>query len=102
HLRYTAIPLLSGTEEYARQRIFPGGTANNRSAFGGGVAFEESLSDIERMTLFDAQTSGGLLIAVPEAGFEAFNAHMAQAGAAWWEVGAVEKRGAALIRVTHE
>ena len=62
-LEFAAVPLLSGAVELAERGILPGGSKRNREAVApfvdaGGTA-EASLA-----VLFDAQTSGGLLIAV--------------------------------------
>jgi len=62
---YRAVPLLSGAKAYAEAGTFPGGTLDNRSYFGPRVEFGAELTEAERMLLFDAQTSGGLLLAVP-------------------------------------
>jgi selenide,water dikinase len=61
-----AVPILPGTEEYASMGLVPGGTSRNKEFYGpkvlGGEGLSPSLLDI----LYDAQTSGGLLIAVAE------------------------------------
>jgi selenide,water dikinase len=63
------IPLLPDARRFAEAGVIPGGTARNLTdahavIFGAGV----SLAD--RRLLADAQTSGGLLLAVPEAKLE--------------------------------
>ncbi|GAC1657138.1 MAG: selenide, water dikinase SelD [Vulcanimicrobiaceae bacterium] len=61
-----SVPLLSGAVELATQGITPGGTRTNlQNALRAGVAFDESVPEALRLVLCDAQTSGGLLIAVP-------------------------------------
>ena len=59
------IPFISGARKYAEQFIFPGGTYDNRLYFGSNVHFDPSLDEPSQMLLFDSQTSGGLLLAVP-------------------------------------
>lgn len=59
------IPLLEGVTGYAAEFIFPGGASNNRLFFEKDVTFAGSLTDAERMLLWDPQTSGGLLLALP-------------------------------------
>lgn len=61
---FGTIPLLQGAREYAALGTFPGGSLDNRKFFGDRVRFDTDLSEAERMLLFDAQTSGGLLLAV--------------------------------------
>lgn len=60
------IPVLQGVRELVEQDLIPGGTRRNEAHFKTSVSFEEGLDVITQTVLFDAQTSGGLLIAVPE------------------------------------
>ncbi len=62
---YEAIPFLSGARRYAEAWCFPGGAADNRLYFEAHVRFGDALDEASRMLLFDPQTSGGLLLAVP-------------------------------------
>jgi selenide,water dikinase len=64
-----AVPLLPGVPELAREGVVPGGTRSNRDYLDPWVGWGD-LSDEERLILADAQTSGGLLVAVPEEGVE--------------------------------
>ncbi len=59
-----SVPLLSGAEGYVWAGFVPGGSADNMAYFGPSVVFEESIDEYARYLLFDAQTSGGLLLAV--------------------------------------
>jgi selenide,water dikinase len=97
---FDAVPFISGVEGYAEAWIFPGGSAANKQAFEKHVRFEDSVKDSEQMLLFDAQTSGGLLVCVPPDQVEAFDAVMAASGAPWWQVGEVLPRGEQGILVT--
>lgn len=61
----SAVPLFANVLELASQGIVPGGTRNNLSnALNFGTAFADSVPDAVRLALCDAQTSGGLLIAL--------------------------------------
>jgi selenide,water dikinase len=61
-----SVPFMAGADEYARAGAWPGGSADNMHFFGPEVEFDASIGDIAKMLLFDAQTSGGLLLAAPE------------------------------------
>jgi len=61
-----AVPLLAGTRELCRAGFVPGGTRRNLAALGAQVR-PGALPEEERLILADAQTSGGLLLALPRA-----------------------------------
>jgi selenide,water dikinase len=65
YLNYDKIPWLPGARMYGELDIFPGGMQRNRDYFEQWVRFDGSFADFERDLLFDPQTSGGLLMAVP-------------------------------------
>ncbi len=100
HLRVDQIPWLDGAAGYAEAGIFPGGSARNRTAYEDGVRFAADVTAAEQMLLFDAQTSGGLLVAVAADRLEVFTAGMRRREEPWWEIGTVAERGDASISVT--
>jgi selenide,water dikinase len=59
------VPLLEGATIYAADFIFPGGTSNNKMYFEKEVTFAPAVPDHRQWLLWDAQTSGGLLLAIP-------------------------------------
>ncbi len=59
-------PVLPGTKELARMGMIPGGAYTNRQYLGDDVSIKESVAREIQDILFDPQTSGGLLISVPE------------------------------------
>jgi selenide,water dikinase len=61
-----AVPLLPKAAELAERGAIPGGTKRNREALDHAVRFDPAVPEPIRVLLFDAQTSGGLLMAVPE------------------------------------
>jgi len=63
-LEYSQIPVLPGVQEYIDMIQIPGGTKRNWNSYGSKVALDSS--DPRRHILTDAQTSGGLLVAVDE------------------------------------
>ena len=60
------IPVLDGVRRLLDRGIAPGGTRRNLESTLGAVAWSPSLTEEERLLVCDAQTSGGLLISVPE------------------------------------
>ncbi len=70
-LRVSRLPVLSGVREHVRRGIYPGGTRKNLEFFGRYVEWEEGVDEQDRLIMADAQTSGGLLIAVPRERAEA-------------------------------
>jgi len=88
------IPLLPGALEYASRGIVTGGASRNRSHLQDKVTFSDKITEDMRHILFDAQTSGGLLLAVdPERAAEV-EAGFAAAKLPVWQVGeAVKGRG---------
>ena len=62
-LDMSSIPFMDGAKEYAGMMLFPGGSQRNKKYFEHKLK-QSGLSSEELMLLFDAQTSGGLLISV--------------------------------------
>ena len=79
-LRFSDVPLLPGVRELADRGVVPGGTRNNFDAFDSEVAWGSDITDEEKLILCDAQTSGGLLMAVPHASTQAVLDGLTQRG----------------------
>ena len=60
------VPLIDGAAAAARAGLVPGGTRRNRKHFGCHVEGSDKLSPPLVDLLYDAQTSGGLLLSMPE------------------------------------
>ncbi len=58
------VPVLEDTWEFVRQDVVPGGTRRNLASVEAFMDWSERLDEAQRLVLADAQTSGGLLIAV--------------------------------------
>lgn len=87
HLDVARIPWLAGARQYAEAAIFPGGSKKNQQAYASEVRFAASLAPHEQLLLFDAQTSGGLLLSIPADRLPAFAEQMDQRGEAFWPIG---------------
>ena len=92
------IPFVNGAHRYASDFIFPGGASDNRLYFQKHVQFSRKLAEEEIMLLFDPQTSGGLLIAVPGENLEGLMARAEEIGQPLWVVGeALEGNGIEIV-----
>ena len=74
------LPLLPGALENVRAKMIPGGGTRNREYYGSHVKISDEVSDEMTAMAFDPQTSGGLLVAVPESEAIAMLADLHQAG----------------------
>lgn len=60
------IPVFSGSKDLLKKDIYPAGTIRNLEYVEKYIDFPSNLSPIEKKLLADPQTSGGMLMAVPE------------------------------------
>ena len=86
-----AIQFLPGAVEYARQGAIPGGLKNNREFASSCVEGNSEFDDL----LYDPQTSGGLLIALPVTDAALLEAKLAAA----YRIGRVTERQSKPIRL---
>lgn len=89
-LDFGKIPFVSGARKYAEIGIFPGGAFDNKNHFENQVRFADSIDEPNQMLLFDPQTSGGLLLGVPQKQFDSFMTRAEELGQAAWVIGKVE------------
>ena len=59
------VPTLTAARLFAGAEVVPGGTLNNLPYAEPHVTFAPEVSQVDRVILADAQTSGGLLISLP-------------------------------------
>lgn len=87
-IRLRDVPILEAAWPLVKARAIPGGTQRNRESLQGAV-FWDGVGEDAQILLCDAQTSGGLLIAIPEARAEGL-------------VGALRRGGQAVAAVVGE
>ncbi len=88
-LDLSKIPILPGTHELARAGFVPGGSRRNLTSMQDVFSVDDGIDDVEQVILSDAQTSGGLLIALPEAEASTLVSHCKDAGLAAAVIGGV-------------
>ena len=64
-IEFNQTPFLNGVSDLAHQGIIPMGTERNHKFVSRFSDFSDQLSSAQQMMIADAQTSGGLLIALP-------------------------------------
>ncbi len=84
-----ALPWLDGALDYAAQGIRTGGNGRNQEHFAAHVAVGETVDPIVRQTLWESETSGGLLLCIAPDAAAGYLAACADAGQPAWRVGAV-------------
>ncbi len=80
-LQAEALPIAAGALELVRSGVMSGGCNRGRAHYGSRIALGEGLDEALAALVFDAETSGGLLLAVPEAQAEVARRRIAAAGA---------------------
>jgi selenide,water dikinase len=92
------IPYVSCARKYAQLGTFPGGAFDNLRYFEPHVRFEAELPEEMRLLLYDPQTSGGLLLAVPPAGLAGLLKGAEEIKQAIWVIGeAIEGNGIEIV-----
>jgi selenide,water dikinase len=56
--------VLKGLDKYISSGMIPGGTIKNKENYSCGVEKKQSIPSEQEIILYDAQTSGGLLLAI--------------------------------------
>ena len=85
-----ALPLLPDAARFAAEGVVTGGGGRNVEQLGDRVRVEGAPPQALVDVLYDPQTSGGLLIALPEADAEALRAAIAAEGGGCWRIGRAE------------
>ncbi len=86
-VRFEELPFFEHVERMAMEENVPGGTFSNREAVAGSLDGAADLPDHRVLMACDAQTSGGLLLAVPPRKRKALDAALAKRGVRGWTIG---------------
>ena len=90
-LHFREIPFVSCAQKYARMKAFAGGVMDNKNYYEEHVHFSKSVELSDRMLLFDPQTSGGLLMSVPDHKIAEFQELAGKRQQPYWIIGEVVK-----------
>jgi len=99
-LEFDRVPILSEALPLVQQGIGPGAIERNLASYGHEIDFSANLENWQRRVLADAQTSGGLLVAVAPEGVDEVLACFRRAGFAQAaEIGRIA-RGSPCVKVS--
>jgi selenide,water dikinase len=88
-IRVADVPTLPGVWDYIAAGYVTGASRRNPAYFGDHVRFASHLTPAQHSLLWDAETSGGLLLAVSRDQADTFRAACTEAGQDHWEIGEV-------------
>ncbi|MCB0026111.1 MAG: hypothetical protein KDD91_23930, partial [Caldilinea sp.] len=83
------VPVLAGAASYIEAGYLTRGATRNPQHFGRHVRVAESVDPMRRTLLWEAETSGGLLLAVPAATVERFERACTENEQRAWRIGEV-------------
>jgi selenide, water dikinase len=86
-IAYDRVPFLSCARHYAQAGAFPGGAYDNKLYYADHVNFAASIDEFDQMLLFDPQTSGGMLMAIPAEKVDEFMAAAQEIDQPVWDIG---------------
>ena len=93
------VPLLAGALDLARDGVAPGGTKTNlANALAAGIRFDDDVEEALRVLLADAQTSGGLLLAVAASDAERYKEKAAAHGVHAAAIGSISEEPGIRVR----
>lgn len=94
-IRASDVPVLAGAREFLARRYRPNGTMRNVETFRRRV--DNRASEAEFVMMCDAQTSGGLLMAVPPEKLAETESRFRQGGLFYAKVGSITERAGTLV-----
>lgn len=81
------IPFLTNAMVYGEKGNFAGGAFDNRKYFSNQINISSEIGELMEMMLFDPQTSGGLILAIPPHQLEEFKSLSILQNQPFWEIG---------------
>ncbi len=99
-VHFSSTPMLPHAVELAEEGVAPGGTLRNLDNVSPSVEWADDISDVEKILLCDAQTSGGLLMATSPDKCDALLEALARRGVEGAVVGGITEAAEKPLRVT--
>ncbi|HVD46379.1 MAG TPA: selenide, water dikinase SelD [Candidatus Limnocylindria bacterium] len=92
-----AIPVMEGVRDLAERDLLSGGSRRNHAAYRGEVDWG-GIPELDQLMLCDAQTSGGLLVAIPKENGRRFESALASAPYPAVKIGTINGIGSIRVR----
>jgi selenium donor protein len=92
-----AVPFLDGVRDLAQRDLFPAGSRRNYEVYRDQVDWG-SIPEVDQLMLCDAQTSGGLLVAIPPEKAAAFKRALASSPFKASRIGTINGHGSIRVR----
>jgi selenide,water dikinase len=92
-----AVPFLEGVRDLAERDLFPDGSRRNHQAYRDQVDWG-GIAELDQLMLCDAQTSGGLLVAIPPDNAAAFERALATEQFSAARIGTINGYGSIRVR----
>jgi selenide,water dikinase len=92
-----AVPFLEGVRDLAERDLFPSGSRRNYDAYRDQVDWGD-IPELDQMMLCDAQTSGGLLVAIPPDHATGFERALASSPYPATRIGTINGHGSIRVR----
>jgi cysteine desulfurase NifS/selenium donor protein len=100
-INVTDVPLIEGVYDLAMAGAIPGGSRNNLLFVNDHIAWSEGISEVQKLILADAQTSGGLLISMDAALADKYIADLASRHKQLaWKIGEIFPKGTKRIEIS--
>jgi selenide,water dikinase len=93
----SAVPLMDGLRDLANRDLFSGGSRRNHAAYRDQVDWG-ALAEVDQLILCDAQTSGGLLVAVPQQNATRFESALRSSPYPAARIGTINGTGSIRVR----
>ena len=96
-IQLRAVPFMTGVRELAERDLFPSGSRRNHAAYRDQVAWN-GVAELDQLLLCDAQTSGGLLVAIPPQNATRFESALLSSTYPAAKIGVINGTGSIRVR----